>query len=242
MCIRDSINAEYGNSNHKNNPVIYRRYPHDEHLNNIMNNNHTNGRDSFQVYHGQHHHHQTQNLNQSQNNYNHREQVEKPHEDFGDDDDFVSIRIIGAVLMSDSYVTYVLKVQDTMGNGYLVNRRFSEFEALRTVLSSKYPTIKVGELPKKYLFRFRSLDSQVIEERWIMLETFLEEIQNNSVLFNSFFFQSFLNPTIRTYSQHSPLFSQNFFSSSATCLSLRSFHVQNRLHELATGSKHIIPS
>ena len=83
-------------------------------------------------------------------------------------------------------------------NGDFMNaiRRYSQFEALRNILTTKFPECIVPVLPPKtFSEKFTSDDSDQIKDRMRGLKKFLDEILNHNLLWES---QDFINFLVNT--------------------------------------------
>ncbi len=77
-----------------------------------------------------------------------------------------------------------------MGLGWVVNRRYSDFECLRELLSKIYPAHVLPVLPDKGLSR--KFDDEYLSKRMLWLEIFLNSLCQYEEFLNSLVLEAFL--------------------------------------------------
>jgi len=102
------------------------------------------------------------------------------------------IKIIEALKLSD-YIAYHI---DTMSQSYQTKKRYSEFEALRTLLERKYPTRLVPPIPEKHGLGERKDDQRIIQKRKRLLQIFLNRIAAHPVIGRDHVFHQFLEGSL----------------------------------------------
>ncbi|KAI3641807.1 hypothetical protein MIR68_000076 [Amoeboaphelidium protococcarum] len=149
------------------------------------------------------------------------------------------IEIIGSERVSDggsAYTAYIIDV-----NGVQLKRRYSEFESIRKILKRLYPHLIIPPIPEKHkLTSYATLkmkkaaeDSEIVEVRKKMLQSFLRKVNEHPVLSKEHLFHRFLEQGT---------WSDVLFSSSSSSVGQSQQSSQQAQSSVSAGTKQKIVS
>ena len=95
--------------------------------------------------------------------------------------------------IKQGHVVYKLKGTDKLGD-FDIQRRYNEFYVLRGVLVKRYPAFYIPPVPPKKAFGNK--EEKYVQERWYMLNRFIQQCSALDFLWASDEMAAFLRPTM----------------------------------------------